>query len=269
MPEVLPVSVSSRLDFAIDIARRAGDLLRGGYGHVGSVRYKGPIDPVTEYDVRSEAMIREAIQHAFPGDAIVGEEGGPSGAGDGRWLVDPLDGTVNFSHALPIFSVTLAYLQAGRPVLGVTYDPMRDEMFHASAGNGAWLNGERLQVSNCGHLDRALLVTGFPYSIQSAPNTNLDHYAAFALQTLGVRRLGSAALDLAYVAAGRFDGYWEFGTGPWDVAAGILLVEEAGGQVTRADGQAGPLQPPISILASNARLHTAMLAVLNGHHPGL
>ncbi len=261
------MSASSRLDFAIDLARRAGELLRSGFGHVGSVRYKGPSDPVTEYDVRSEAMIREAIQHAFPGDAILGEEGGPSGTGDGRWLVDPLDGTVNFSHALPIFSVTLAYMQADRPVLGVTHDPMRDEMFYASAGNGAWLNGERLHVSACGQLARSLLVTGFPYGIQSAPNNNLGLYAAFTMQSLGVRRLGSAALDLAYVAAGRFDGYWEFGSGPWDVAAGMLMVEEAGGQVTRADGQPDPLQVPISILASNARLHTAMLAVLNGDQP--
>jgi myo-inositol-1(or 4)-monophosphatase len=264
MQEDLTLTMTSRLDFALDIARRAGELLRNGYSHAGNVRYKGPIDPVTEYDLRSEAMIREAIHRAFPPDSVVGEEGGISGAGDGRWVVDPLDGTVNFAHAIPIFSVTLAYLQGGRPVLGVTYDPMRDEMFHATAGNGAWLNGQRLQVSACEQLDRGLLVTGFPYGIRSEPNNNLGHYAAFAIRSLGVRRLGSASLDLAYVAAGRFDGYWEFAIEAWDVAAGMLLVEEAGGRVTRADGRPDPLQPPVSIVASNARLHPAMLAVLNG-----
>lgn len=261
------MTVPSRIDFALDLARHAGELLRTGYGHAGSVRYKGPIDPVTEYDLRSEAMIREAIQRTFPDDSVVGEEGGISGDGTGRWLVDPLDGTVNFAHAVPIFAVTLAYLQGDRPVLGVTYDPMRDEMFHASAGNGAWLNGQRLHVSACKQLDRALLITGFPYGIQSAPNNNLGHYAAFTMRSLGVRRLGSAALDLAYVAAGRFDAYWEFGIGPWDVASGMLMVEEAGGRVTRTDGQLDPLRDPISILASNAWLHPAMLAVLNSNEP--
>ena len=261
------MTVPSRLDFALDLARRAGELLRTGYGHAGSVRFKGPIDPVTEYDLRSEAMIREAIQRTFPGDSVMGEEGGISGDGTGRWLVDPLDGTVNFTHAVPIFAVTLAYLQGDRPVLGLTYDPMRDEMFHASAGNGAWLNGQRLHVSACEQLDRALLVTGFPYGIRSAPNNNLGHYAAFTLRSLGVRRLGSAALDLAYIAAGRFDAYWEFAIGPWDVAAGMLMVEEAGGRVTRTDGQPDPLRAPISILASNARLHPTMLAVLNSNEP--
>jgi myo-inositol-1(or 4)-monophosphatase len=261
------LTVPSRLEFAIDLARRAGDLLRAGFGHAGTVRYKGPIDPVTEYDLRSEALIRDAIHAAFPEDAILGEEGGSSGNGDGRWVVDPLDGTVNFAHAVPIFAVTMAYVQGGRPSVGVTYDPMRDEMFHASSGGGAWLNGDRLHVSMCELLDRSLLVTGFPYGIRSAPNNNLGHYAAFAVQSLGVRRLGSASLDLAYVAAGRLDGYWEFAVEAWDVAAGMLMVEEAGGWVTRTDGQPDPLQPPISILATNAWLHPAMLAVLNAGNP--
>ena len=258
------MTVPSRLDLAIDLARSAGALLRAGYGHAGTVRYKGPIDPVTEYDLRCEALIRDALRATFPEDSVLGEEGGGSGHGDGRWLVDPLDGTVNFAHAIPIFAVSLAYALGDRPLLGVTYDPMRDELFHASAGGGAWLNGERLRVSDAEQLDRSLLVTGFPYGIRSAPNNNLAFYAAFAMQSLGVRRLGSASLDLAYVAAGRFDGCWEFAVEAWDVAAGILLVEEAGGRVTRADGQPNPLQPPASILATNARLHPAMLAVLNG-----
>jgi hypothetical protein len=141
---------------------------------------------------------------------------------------------------------------------------MRDELFHATAGGGAWLNGERLRVSEVDHLDRGLLATGFPYDIRSAPNNNLGHYAAFAMRTLGVRRLGCASLDLAYVATGRFDGDWEYAVEAWDISAGILLVEEAGGRVTRADGQPNPLVPPTSILATNARLHPAMLAILNG-----
>jgi myo-inositol-1(or 4)-monophosphatase len=255
--------MTSRLELAIDLARRAGDLLRSGYGHAGTVRYKGPIDPVTEYDLRSEALIRDGLRAAFPEDSVLGEEGGVSGLGHGRWFVDPLDGTVNFAHAIPVFAVSLAYALGDRPVLGVTYDPMREELFQATAGGGAWLNGERLQVSEVQQLDRGLLATGFPYGIRSAPNNNLGHYAAFAMQSLGVRRLGSASLDLAYVAAGRFDGYWEYAVEAWDVGAGILLVEEAGGRVTRADGQPNPLLPPASILATNARLHPAMLAVLN------
>jgi myo-inositol-1(or 4)-monophosphatase len=257
------LDVTSRLELAIDLARRAGGLLRTGYGHAGTVRYKGPIDPVTEYDLRCEALIRDGLHAAFPEDAVLGEEGGGSGQGDGRWFVDPLDGTVNFTHAIPIFAVSMAFEFSNRLVLGVTYDPMRDELFHATAGGGAWLNDERLQVSEAEQLDRSLLVTGFPYNIRSAPDNNLGHYAAFAMRSLGVRRLGSASLDLAYVAAGRLDGYWEFAVEAWDIGAGILLVEEAGGRATRADGQPNPLQPPSSILATNARLHPAMLAVLN------
>jgi myo-inositol-1(or 4)-monophosphatase len=256
--------MDSRLELAVHLARRAGELLRNGYGHAGTVRYKGPIDPVTEYDLRCEALIRDGLHAAFPEDSFLGEEGGGSVQGDGRWLVDPLDGTVNFAHAIPIFAVSMAYAMGDRVVLGVTYDPMRDELFHASAGGGAWLNGQRLQVSAAEQLDRSLLVTGFPYSIRSDPDNNLRHYAAFAMRSLGVRRLGSASLDLAYVAAGRFDGYWEYGVEAWDVGAGILLVEEAGGRVTRADGQPDYLRPPISILAANARLHPAMQALLNG-----
>jgi myo-inositol-1(or 4)-monophosphatase len=261
------LTVPSRLDFALDLARRAGRLLRAGYGHAGTVRYKGPTDPVTEYDLRSEALIRDAIHAAFPEDAVLGEEGGRTGQGDACWFVDPLDGTVNFAHAVPIFAVTLAYAQGGRPVLGVTYDPMRDEMFHAAEGGGAWMNSRRLQVSGTDRLDRALLVSGFPYNIRSASDDNLGHYAAFTMRSLGVRRLGSASLDLAYVAAGRFDAYWELASEPWDVGAGMLLVQEAGGRVTRANGQPDPLQSPISILATNARLHPAMLAVLNAGNP--
>ncbi len=257
------MSDPSRLELALDLARRAGALLRDGYGRVESVRYKGPIDPVTEYDLRSESLIREAIHTAFPDDSILGEEGGASGSGPGRWTVDPLDGTVNFAHDIPIFAVSIAYGEGDRPRLGVIYDPMRDEIFHAAAGDGAWLNGMRMRVSTVEDLDRSLLVTGFPYGIRSTPNNNLGHYAAFAMRSLGVRRLGSACLDLAYVAAGRFDGYWEFAVEAWDIAAGMLLVEEAGGRVTRADGQPYPLQPPTSIVAANSRLHTAMLALLN------
>lgn len=253
----------ARLELALDLARRAGALLRDGYGRVGPVRYKGPIDPVTEYDLRSETLIRDAIHAAFPADSILGEEGGVSGSGSGRWLIDPLDGTVNFAHNIPIFAVSIAYALDRRTQLGVIYDPLRDELFHAARGAGAWLNGTRLSVSSAEDLDRSLLVTGFPYGIRTAPDNNLGHYAEFALRSLGVRRLGSACLDLAYVAAGRFDGYWEFAVEAWDIAAGSLLVEEAGGLVTRADGGPHPLDPPTSILAANPRLHAAMLDLLN------
>ncbi len=256
-----PPGLSQRLSRAIDLARQAGELLRAGLGSVDVVGHKGAIDLVTEFDLRSERLLVNGLRGSFPEDPILAEEGGGA-AGTNRWFVDPLDGTTNFARGLPHFSVSIAYAEEGAVRLGVVYDPMRDELFEAQEGAGARLNGRTLRVSSTADLADGLLATGFPYDIRTQPETNLDHFARFALRSLGVRRLGSAALDLAYVACGRFDGYWELRLSPWDWAAGLLLVREAGGRVTRIDGGSDVFRPPTSIVASNGRIHGAMLEEL-------
>ncbi|HEY69539.1 MAG TPA: inositol monophosphatase [Anaerolineae bacterium] len=261
---ISPDDLEARLDFAIEQAQRAGELLREGQGCAQEVNHKGAIDLITEYDLRSEELLVEAIHETCPGDAILAEEEGELGEGEARWLIDPLDGTTNFAHGLPIFSVSIAWAVDLRPLVGVVYDPMRDELFHALRGGGAWLNGRRLRVSQERELENSLLVTGFPYDRRTNPENNLDHFAAFALRTRGVRRLGAASLDLANVAAGRFDGYWEVRLWPWDWAAGMLLVEEAGGRISRTDGGTDVFAQPTSMLASNGLIHEAMVRVLSG-----
>lgn len=245
------------------LARQAGVILRSGFGRDHQVVYKGVIDPVTEVDRQSEAFLLGEIRRRFPQDAIVAEEsGGMSGQNGSRWYIDPLDGTVNFAHGLPIFSVAIAYAEAGQMRLGVVYDPMRDECFSAEKGKGAWLNGAPLQVSETQTLDRSLLVTGFPYDIRTGSQTNLENFDRFSLSAQAVRRLGSAALDLCYVAAGRFDGYWEMSLEAWDIAAGSLIAREAGAVVSDIHGSPDFMQPPHSILAAPAGVHAQMLQVL-------
>jgi myo-inositol-1(or 4)-monophosphatase len=246
------------------LARQAGDILRLGYEQEHQVDYKGAIDLVTEVDHQSEDLLLGEIQRLFPGHQMVSEEIGlvPGRSGD-KWYVDPLDGTVNYAHGIPFFSVSIAYAHNGIVTLGVVYDPMRDELFAAERGLGARLNGRDLQVSNVTELQRSLLVTGFPYDTWSTPRNNLDYFSRFAKMTQGVRRLGSAALDLAYVAAGRFEGYWELSVKAWDIAAGGLIATEAGATVTNLDGQADYVTPPCSALASPPALHEKMKAVLD------
>ncbi len=256
-------SLADRLARAIDLARQAGHILHSGLGTVETVELKGAVDLLTEFDLRSERLLVEGLRHSFPDDPILAEEGGGA-SGDRRWLIDPLDGTTNFAHGLPHFSISMAYVEAGAIQLGIVYDPMRSEMFQATRGEGARLNGKPIHVSREARLDRSLLVTGFPYDIRTAGETNLDHFSRMALRSQGVRRFGSAALDLAYVAAGRFDGYWELRLSPWDCGAGILLVQEAGGRVTRLDADPDFFRPPTSVVASNGRIHEAMLQALKG-----
>ena len=246
------------------LARQAGDILRRGYEQEHQVDYKGAIDLVTEVDHQSEDLLLGEIQSLFPGHQIVSEETGliPGREVD-QWYVDPLDGTVNYAHGIPFFSVSIAYAHNGSVTLGVVYDPMRDELFSAGRGQGARLNGRSLHASNVTDLQRSLLVTGFPYDAWSTPRNNLEYYGRFAKLTQGVRRLGSAALDLSYVAAGRLEGYWELSVKPWDVAAGGLIAEEAGAIVTNLDGQAGYVIPPCSVLAAPPDLHIKMKAVLD------
>ena len=244
------------------IAREAGALLLGFVGRPLDIQRKGAIDLVTEADRASEDLIVRELRAAFPESGILAEEGGRQGASAGDlWVVDPLDGTTNFAHGLPIWSVSIALVRDGQPVVGVVLDPSRDECFTAARGHGARLNGERIRISECAELERALLVTGFPYDVRTAAANNLDHFAAFMAQARAVRRLGSAAIDLCWVAAGRFDGFWELKLKPWDLAAGALIVEEAGGVVCDFDG--GPLDVfGVEIVAAGAPLVPAILEIL-------
>jgi len=247
------------------LARQAGEILRLGYEQEHQVDYKGAIDLVTEVDHQSEDLVLSEIQRLFPGHQIVSEEIGlVPGRLDDQWYVDPLDGTVNYAHGIPFFCVSIAYAHNSVVTLGVVYDPMRDELFAAERGRGARLNGRSLQVSQVTELQRSLLTTGFPYDGWSTIQDNLGHFGRFVKLSQGMRRLGSAALDLCYVAAGRLEGYWELSIKPWDVAAGGLIAAEAGATVTTIAGQADYITPPCSLLAAPAGLHAKMLAVLEG-----
>lgn len=247
------------LNFAIDLAHRAGALLRAAQERERSVESKGHADVVTDADKASEALIVAAIREQFPDHAIVAEEGGAAaGAGEYQWLVDPLDGTLNFLHGMPVFCVSLALLRSGEPHLGVVYDPMRGELFAAERGGGARCNGRPLRVSHTRRLAQALLTTGFPYNRFSQPDNNLREHNHLLLKAQDVRRPGSAALDLCYVAAGRSDAHWELGLSPWDVAAGALIALEAGATVT--DWQDQPWRPFVPrIVASNGAIHAELI----------
>jgi myo-inositol-1(or 4)-monophosphatase len=257
------VMASQERRVAVEVARAAGDLLRDKIAESHRIAYKRqPTDLVTEMDPRVEALIVERLRAEFPDDGVLGEEGGARPGRSGRrWIIDPLDGTTNYAHGIPLFTVSVALETAGRPVLGVIYDPSHEELFVAERGRGAVLNDRPLAVSSSSRLEESLLVTGFPYDIRVRDDNNLREYAAFSVRARAVRRLGSAALDLAWVAAGRFDGYWELSVGPWDVAAGALLVEEAGGRVTDPRGAPLSLEAP-SIVATNGRIHDAIVALL-------
>ncbi|MEW6404712.1 MAG: inositol monophosphatase family protein [Chloroflexota bacterium] len=246
------------------LARNAGKILSAGYQREHQVKYKGVIDLVTEVDHESEAYLLDEIQKQFSGHHIVAEESGETlGHADHLWYIDPLDGTVNYAHHIPIFCVSIAYASRGTLSLGAVYDPLRDEMFSAERGKGAWLNGKPLRASSATELQRSLLVTGFPYDAWDTPNDNFQNFIKFAKMTQGVRRLGSAALDSCYVGAGRFDGFWELALKPWDVAAGGLVAEEAGAIVTSVRGEPDYLSHPQSIIAAAPGIHAQMLTELN------
>ena len=254
------------LSTAESIAREAGALLRGFYHRGVRTEYKGEVDLVTEADRASEALIGDRLRAAFPSHGIYGEEGTREGLEcEYRWYVDPLDGTTNFAHGFPVFCVVLGCEyrrpgllaeEDGEMAAGVIYDPLRDEIFSASRGGGATLNGEPVHVSRVRSLAESLIATGFP-SKKRHNSPNVHFYQEFTLRSHGVRRAGSAALDLAYIACGRLDGYWEFQLNPWDTSAGYLLVEEAGGKVTRFNGSKFALDSR-EILASNGLLHPPM-----------
>jgi len=249
------------------LAKQAGVILRAHYGNQQRITHKtSQTDLVTEMDHASEKFILDHLRSRYPDHEIVAEESGQHGQNDLQtWYVDPLDGTVNYAHGIPIFAVSIAYSENGQVKLGVVFDPMRDECFSAERGKGAWLNGQSIHVAQAEELANSLLVTGFPYDTWSAKENNLDNYARFTVRSQGVRRLGSAALDLCYVAAGRFDGFWELRLSPWDVAAGGLIAEEAGALVTNITGERDYLTAVPSILAANAALHPQMLSTLQGN----
>ena len=258
MTDLLPTAES--------IAREAGALLREFYHRGVRTEYKGDVDLVTEADRASETLIGTRLRAAFPHHGIYGEEGTREGMdSEFRWYVDPLDGTTNFAHGFPVFCVVLgcewrrpglAADEDGEIIAGVVYDPLRDEMFSAARGAGATLNGEPIHVSRTRTLDESLIATGFP-SKKRHNSPNVHFYQEFTLRSHGVRRAGSAAIDLAYVACGRLDGYWEFQLNPWDTSAGYLLVEEAGGRITHFDGSKFTLDSR-EILATNGLIHPEM-----------
>jgi myo-inositol-1(or 4)-monophosphatase len=261
------LDLNKALDFAVETVREAGALLCEYYRSGVTVKYKGEIDLITEADHASEALILKRIRSAYPDYAILSEESGASANASPKiWIADPLDGTTNFAHGLPIFSVTLALMVNDLIEVGATYDPIYDELYTAQRGQGAYLNGERLRVSVTPTLDEALLVTGFPYDRRTNPNNNIRQFTDFSLRAQGVLRLGSAALDLGAVAAGRLDGYWEFKINPWDIAAGVLMVTEAGGQVTAPDGSPLDLFAR-QVVASNGLIQAEVLGVLAGSQP--
>lgn len=264
------------------LAREAGAILRDGYNKEHTIQYKGIIDLVTEADHASESFLIGEIQSHFPGGHILAEESGETGGeSEGLWYIDPLDGTVNYAHHIPVFCVSIAYASTGitstlrygeretnrqggaslsaSVILGAVYDPLRDEMFTAERGKGAFLNGRKIQVSNTTELQKSLLVTGFPYDTWNTDLDNFKYFERLAKKTQGVRRLGSAALDACYVAAGRFDGFWEFALRPWDIAAAGLIAEEAGARVTTIDGRADYLSTPLSILAAGTGVYEKIL----------
>jgi myo-inositol-1(or 4)-monophosphatase len=253
------------LNFAIETAVQAGKLLLDKLGRRLDVSKKGDINLVTEADIASERLIIERIKSHHPKHTILAEESGESAISDGdklwKWIIDPLDGTTNFAHGYPCFAVTIALEYNGEVVIGVTYDPTRDEIFAAEKGCGATLNGKRISVSNTEKLSDALIVTGFPYDFAKRQGI-FENLLKLLFRARGVRRDGSAAIDMAYVACGRFDGFWEEGLNPWDVAAGLLLITEAGGCVTHYDGSPFNIYKS-PILASNGLIHEEMMQILN------
>jgi myo-inositol-1(or 4)-monophosphatase len=255
------------LNFAIQTARDAGGILADRRGRTLQVSNKGDIDLVTEADLASERLIIDRIKSHYPRHAILAEESGATdgvelvpGRSDWKWIIDPLDGTTNYSHGYPCFCVSIALEREGSIELGVIYDPIADEMFAAERGQGATLNERRIRVSSVDNLNNAMLCTGFPYNVRERPNFTRD-FANFTMEAQAVRRDGSASLDLAYLACGRFDGFWEEGLNAWDIAAGVLLIEEAGGRVSDFNGARLDIYNA-KTLASNGLVHESMMRVL-------
>jgi myo-inositol-1(or 4)-monophosphatase len=245
--------------FAESIAREAGALLKDRFREKHTIDYKGEIDIVTEADKMSEEIIVSKIRQRFPDHGIMAEESAETKKDSGyRWIIDPLDGTTNYAHGFPVFCVSVALEKEGETILGVVYNPMLNELFTAQKNMGAFLNDEKISVSCTEDLLKSLLATGFPYDISRDPNNNINYFNGIIMEAQAIRRAGSAALDLAYVAVGRFDGFWELKLHPWDTAAGCLLVKEAGGITTTLSGGDFCLDSK-NLLASNGKIHNKMI----------
>ncbi len=254
--------MSDFLKIAEKAAREAGRLLSELRSTDREIKKKGAVNLVTDADRKSEQLIREIIESNFPDHSFIAEEGTEtSGDSEYLWLVDPLDGTTNYAHGLPVYCVSMGLLKGNEIIAGCIYNPNLDECFTAEAGKGAFLNGKPIHVSETGNLDDSLLATGFPYDIRETDDDNLKEFTAFYKRARAVRRAGAAALDLAYVACGRFDGFWEFKLAPWDIAAGILLVEEAGGKATSYSGNKYDIYKG-ELVATNGLIHGAMVGTL-------
>jgi myo-inositol-1(or 4)-monophosphatase len=245
------------------LAYGAGEILRAGFQQPKHLQLKREIDVVTETDLNAEKYLIGEINTRFPDHHIIAEESGEN-TGDLKhtWYIDPIDGTSNFAHGLPIFSTSIAYAQDGEVILGVVYDPIKDEMFSAEKGKGAFLNDQPIHVAEQTELRRSMVATGFPYDRFDSKVNNLTFFSTFALKVRSIRRLGSAALDVCYVAAGRYNGFWEFKIETWDIAAGVLILKEAGAKVTKMNGNPEMLHGRLSILAANPGLYAEMLKVI-------
>lgn len=263
MPSV-PAEKDAILATLIEAATVSGAILRKNFGKRKDVSYKGRIDPVTSVDLASEKAIMEIIRSRHPGHDIITEESKPAlGGSRFRWIIDPVDGTVNYAHDYPVVAVSIGFEADGVMEAGLVYNPIREELFQAARGEGALLNGAPIRVSTVDTLERSLLATGFPYDIRENPRNNISHFGYMALRAQAIRRDGSAALNLCYTAMGRFDGYWELTISPWDIAAGSLIVTEAGGQVTRLDGSPFSVYDH-EVLASNGRIHGEFTREIQG-----
>lgn len=256
------VEIDKYLKEAETIARKAGKMLKENIGATPKISFKGAVDLVTDYDNRAQRMIFDHLSSHFSEHDFLGEEDlSREKGGEFRWIIDPLDGTTNYAHAFPVFCVSLALEWKEQVVLGMIYDPMREELFSAIKGEGAFLAERRIQVSSVNDLDKSLVATGFPYDLRQSPVNNIDHFNNFLLRVQAIRRCGSAALDLCYVACGRFDGFWELKLNPWDVAAGALIVKEAGGYVSDFQNQEFSIFGS-EILATNGLIHKQMLEII-------
>jgi myo-inositol-1(or 4)-monophosphatase len=255
--------VKPTLEFVTELASRAGDILQSFIGGDLDVKHKSRTDLVTRADHASEKYLIASIRKAFPDHAINAEESGQwEGSAEHQWFIDPLDGTLNYAHGVPIYSVSIGYAYQGELELGVVYDPNRKEYFCAEQGKGATLNGETMHVSQYKDLIDCMLVTGFPNDMWGTPDDNTANFIEFSKSVQTIRRLGSAALDIVYVGAGRLDGFWEVEIFQWDVAAGGLIVREAGGVVTDVYGSQDFLKKPVSVVAANPAIHAEMLDTL-------
>ena len=250
------------LEFAVQLAFESGKIQKKYFQKTFSIMHKGEIDLVTNVDFECQSRILELVEKAFPDDEVISEEKTNTyEAGKNRWIVDPLDGTTNYAHGYPFFCTSIAYEVDGEIIIGVVYNPIMDELFFARKGAGSFFNGEKMGVSSVKEIKQALLATGFPYDVVTNPNNNLNHWTKFMMRAQALRRDGSAGLNLSYVAAGRFDGFWEVRLSPWDMAAGMLIVREAGGIITSLSGETFSLYEG-GVLASNGLIHDQMVDVI-------